>query len=173
MNSLPRTRRLAAGAVAGALVLTAVSTQLTKTQHSRLPDWVGELGHRVRGLIGRRQGSLLRDLRHEDTDDVVLADRVRSELGPLLKELDTPHIHVMAEGSRVLLHGEVVDGTARTKIEEAVRKVDGVSTIETHLTVGLLVGEGRPSQGHQDIPSSSNQASQDTKPSKRGSNSEP
>lgn len=77
----------------------------------------------------RRRGSILHELRNDATDDVVLADRVRSSVGPLLKELDTPRIHVMAEGNRVLLHGEVVDGAARAWIEEAVRNVEGVGTV--------------------------------------------
>jgi uncharacterized protein (DUF2267 family) len=161
MNSSSRTRRLGAAAFIGAFALTAMTATSRRTDRESARDWMRHLGDRVKRPIARRRGSILRELREEASDDVVLADRVRSSLGPLLKELDTPHIHVMAEGNRVLLHGEVVDGAARAQIEAAVRKIAGVGTVATYLKVGLFVGEDRPSRGHQDIPSRANRAFHD------------
>ncbi len=77
-----------------------------------------------------------------------LADRVRTELGPLVKELDLPRIHVMAEGTVVLLHGDVGSVAEAERIEDAVARLPGVSVVESHLHVGLLPGDSRPSDGH-------------------------
>jgi uncharacterized protein (DUF2267 family) len=89
-----------------------------------------------------------------EADDVVLADRVRSSIGPLLKELDTPRVHVMAESDRVLLHGDIISDDARERLEAAVRRVPGVGTVASYLHVGLLPGDMRPSVGRVEQPSS-------------------
>jgi uncharacterized protein (DUF2267 family) len=68
----------------------------------------------------------------------------------LLAELDLPRIHVMAEGNRVLLHGEVDTIESLERIEAAVRNVAGVETIGSYLRVGLLDSDSRPSSGHVD-----------------------
>ncbi len=83
-----------------------------------------------------------------------LADRVRTELGPLVKELDLPRIHVMAEGTVVLLHGDVGSVHQAEQIEDAVARLPGVSVVESHLHVGLLPGDSRPSDGHAHAPRS-------------------
>ena len=83
-----------------------------------------------------------------------LADRVRSELGPLVKELDLPRIHVMAEQSVVLLHGDVGSVEQAERIEDAVARLPGVSVVESHLHVGLLPGDSRPSEGQAHAPRS-------------------
>jgi hypothetical protein len=75
-----------------------------------------------------------------------LADQVRTKLGPLVKRLDLPRIHVMAEGRRVLLHGDVATDTDAAELEEATRAIEGVETVESHLHVGLLTSDTRPSQ---------------------------
>lgn len=83
-------------------------------------------------------------------DDGVLADQVRSHLGPLVKMLDQPHPHVVATGGIVTLHGDVSDLTARAAIEAAVRDVPGVRAVHSHLHVGLLPGDTVPSAGRRD-----------------------
>ncbi len=106
------------------------------------------------GFVGRRRGALLHERRAIDVDEVVLADRVRSTLGPLQKELDLPRLHVMAEGDRVLLHGEVDSEASRDRVEAAVRATVGVGSVGSYLRVGLLAGDSRPSSDlHDDDPS--------------------
>lgn len=105
---------------------------------------------RIRHLPGRVSG-----LRywftggHPDpfVDDLVLADRVRSELGWVVRWLDVPHPNVMVENGVVLLHGVVGTGMDRAKIERAVHKVPGVEGVESYLHVGMLGGDTRPSEG--------------------------
>lgn len=82
-----------------------------------------------------------------DVDGRTLADRVRSELGPLERRLDLPHVHVMVEDHVVLLHGDVAGGEDAAAIESAVRHVSGVEGVESYLHVGLLRSDTRPSHG--------------------------
>ena len=75
----------------------------------------------------------------------VLADRVRSSLGPLERRLDLPHVHVMVEGRTVLLHGDVARAADAAAIVAHAADVPGVATVESHLHVGLLPSDTRPS----------------------------
>lgn len=84
--------------------------------------------------------------RHVEGRD--LADRVRSALGPVVKALDLPRIHVMAEGDRILLHGDVATEDDAERIEAALSGVADVGEIESHLHVGLIPGDTRPSGAH-------------------------
>lgn len=77
--------------------------------------------------------------------DAVLADRIRSELGLLEHRLDTPRIHVMVERGVALLHGEVPTEAVAHVLEARVRAVAGVQDLVSHLHVGLLAGDTRPS----------------------------
>jgi uncharacterized protein (DUF2267 family) len=94
--------------------------------------------------------------RHPDPSvgGAVLADRVRSVLGPLEHQLDIPRLHVMAEGHGVLLHGDVATEEHVGEVVDAVRQVPGVASIESHLQVGFFRGETRPSEGHAHHPPS-------------------
>jgi uncharacterized protein (DUF2267 family) len=76
-----------------------------------------------------------------------VADHVRTALGPLLKDLDLPRIHVMAEGHRVLLHGDVASAADAIVIEDSVLSMPSVDSVESHLHVGLIPGDTRPSEG--------------------------
>jgi hypothetical protein len=98
---------------------------------------------RVRGAMYRIAG------RHPDpnVDDRTLADRVRSELGPVEKQLDVPHVHVMVQDHVVALHGDVEWPHEAATIERAARHVSGVRAVESHLHIGLLPGDSRPSWG--------------------------
>jgi uncharacterized protein (DUF2267 family) len=134
-----------------ALAFAGITTSLARLAIIR--RWVRRTKGLVQRAVNRPSGRHLREQRLADTDDVVLADRVRSSLGSLLRELDNPRVHVMAEGPRVLLHGDVVSEAARERIEESVRAVPGVGTVASYLRVGLLPSDMRPSQGHVDQPS--------------------
>jgi len=89
--------------------------------------------------------------RHPDptVGDNVLADRVRSMLGPLEHRLDIPHVHVLVEGHEVLLHGDVTSDAQAEAIINAARNVSGVQGVKSHLHVGLFPGDTRPSQGSE------------------------
>ena len=76
-----------------------------------------------------------------------LADYVRTVIGPLVKELDLPRIHSMAEGGTILLHGVVSSEADAQRIEECVAAIPGVDSVQSHLHVGLLSGDHRPSYG--------------------------
>jgi CBS domain-containing membrane protein len=82
-------------------------------------------------------------------DDGILADRIRSSLGPLLKRLDQPRVHVMASQGDVTLHGDVSDLQAKALVESSVRSVAGVNRVRSQLHVGLQPGESTPSAGHR------------------------
>jgi uncharacterized protein (DUF2267 family) len=79
--------------------------------------------------------------------DDVLADRIRSTLGPLERRLDVPRIHVTVEEHVALLHGEVGTTDDAHQLERAVEAVAGVRGIESYLHVGLLRSDVRPSAG--------------------------
>jgi len=79
----------------------------------------------------------------------MLAERVRSELGPLVKGLDQPHVHVTSVDGVVSLHGEVTDDAARAAVEVAVRRMGGVTRVDSHLHTGLGRGDSTPSAGHR------------------------
>jgi uncharacterized protein (DUF2267 family) len=89
--------------------------------------------------------------RHPDerADGNILADRVRSMLGPIEKRRDLPHVHVMVEGHVVLLHGEVPGDADAEAIEAAVGRVPGVHRVRSFLHVGLLPSDTRPSEGRR------------------------
>jgi hypothetical protein len=105
---------------------------------ARVPGrWIGV---RYR-LLGRRPDP--------NVDDNTLADRVRSVLGPIEKQLDVPHVHVMVENHVVLLHGDVEWEREAATITRAVRAVSGVRDVESHLHIGLLRSDTRPSAGRR------------------------
>jgi BON domain len=74
--------------------------------------------------------------RHPSTtvDDSVLADRIRSTIGPLEKQLHNSRINVTVENGIAILHGVIGSPEAATQIEQAVREVAGVKGIRTHLS---------------------------------------
>lgn len=74
--------------------------------------------------------------RHPSTtvDDSVLADRIRSTIGPLEKQLHNSRINVTVENGMAILHGDIESTEAAIQIEEAVRGVAGVQGISSHLS---------------------------------------
>ncbi|MFN8035331.1 MAG: DUF2267 domain-containing protein [Acidimicrobiia bacterium] len=127
------------------------------TSRSSLPGRVvgqagAEVQRRVRHVRGRMRGVRYQfrgGHPDEHVSDDILADRIRSELGPLEKRLDVPRVHVMVEDRVALLHGEVPTIEDADTIAEAVLDVSGVMAVESYLHVGLAKGDTRPSEGHQ------------------------
>ena len=74
--------------------------------------------------------------RHPRTkvDDSVLADRIRSTIGPLEKQLHNSRINVTVENGVAVLHGDIESPEAAIQIEQAVRAVAGVQDVRTHLS---------------------------------------
>lgn len=107
-------------------------------------------GRRMRYAGGQLRGTAYRlSGGHPDPNvtDAVLADRVRSMLGPLEKRLDLPRIHVTVENHVVVLHGEVASEADIEELVAAVGRISGVAGVESHLHVGLLSSDSRPSGG--------------------------
>lgn len=113
----------------------------------RAAAWAARRARHVRGRLRGAGYRLMRRHPTEDVPDLVLADRVRSSIGPLEKRLDLPHIHVMMQDHVALLHGDVASDDQRETLEEAVREVSGVRGVESYLHVGLLAADTRPSEG--------------------------
>jgi uncharacterized protein (DUF2267 family) len=116
----------------------------------------GIMALRFRGhgryAVGKAKGSWYRIRRHhpdEDVPDVVLADRIRSSIGPLEKRLDVPHVHVMVHDHVAKLHGDVSCRYEAERLENAVAEVCGVRGVDSFLHIGLLPSDTRPSTGHE------------------------
>ena len=109
-----------------------------------------DVSRRVRYLQGAAEGARYRIAgRRPDpnvTDDV-LTQRVRSALGPLEKQRDLPHVHVMVDEGIALLHGEVPSEHDVSAIERRVMEVSGVRSVISYLHIGLNRGTTRPSTG--------------------------
>jgi uncharacterized protein (DUF2267 family) len=139
------------GAAAAGAALMRSHTVRRRARHEarHLTRWARYESGRLEGLRYRMAG------RRPDPDvyPTVLADRIRSVLGPLEHRLDIPRVHVMVEGHTVLLHGEVDDERQAWAVEDAVRRVPGVVRLQSHLAVGLTPGDTRPSEGALEHPS--------------------
>ena len=133
-------------AVVGALAVFRPGTRANRALRRR----VEATGRRARRLNGRLRGVRYRlGGGHPDPDvaDPVLADRVRSVLGPAQKRLDIPHVHVMVHDRVVRLDGDVAYTAQAEQIERVAAGVSGVGRVDSHLHVGLLSGDARPSEG--------------------------
>ena len=123
-----RKRAWAAGAAVAAIGgwMATRSKSLTKNASPYLHRTV----HQAKGLAYRAMR------RHPSTtvDDSVLADRIRSTIGPLEKQIHNSRINVTVENGIAILHGDIESREAATQIEEAVRDVAGVRDIRSHLS---------------------------------------
>ncbi len=138
----------------GTLALGAAAVALWRTPaaRARAGRVVRDVERRAHFIEGRADGWLYRKGTggpDPDVDDDIVAERVRATLGPVVRRLDLPHVHVLVERHVALLHGDVATNDQRADIEEAVRRVAGVEGVESHLHVGLIAGDTRPSQGGQ------------------------
>lgn len=145
-------RKAVKGLTGGTMILAggAFLTQQRRGLVHIFARAVSDASRRLRYLSGRLEGlSYAIEGRHPDPNvpDSVLADRIRSELGGLEKRRDMPHIHVMVEDHVALLHGEVPTKDDAYAVERAVCAVSGVRDVRSHLHIGLLGGDTRPSQG--------------------------
>jgi uncharacterized protein (DUF2267 family) len=141
------TKRLVQAAGLAAGVIGVVAAAVPDSGARRLAD---RLGRDVRYAAASAPGILYRLAgRRPDPDvsDDVLADRIRSTLGPLQKRLDVPRVHVMVEDHVAVLHGEMPGERDGAAIEGAVLRISGVRGVESHLHVGLVPGDTRPSRG--------------------------
>jgi uncharacterized protein (DUF2267 family) len=132
--------------VVGVVAAAAPDTRLGRSAR-KLAD---RLARDVRYAVASAPGILYRLAgRRPDPDvsDDVLADRVRSALGPLEKRLDVPRVHVMVEDHVVIVHGEVPTQHTAHRIEHTIGCVSGVRGVESHLHAGMAPGDTRPSEG--------------------------
>ena len=148
------TRGLVTGAAAaGVAVMLRPGTRGNKLVRRELEHAT----RRLRYLEGQLHGASYR-LRGRQPDpdvaDTVLADRIRSSLGPLERRLDVPRVHVMVERHVALLHGDVGTDKEVAEIERAVAAIPGVVGVESYLHAGLTRGESRPSSGRAVHPPS-------------------
>ena len=136
---------MASAAVSGVVYVATRETALGRKVGETLSSQARYWRNAWPGVLYRLSG------RHPDLDvaDDVLADRVRSTLGPLQHRLDTPRVHVMVEDAVVLLHGDATDSAAADALERAAHRVPGVRGVESYLHIGLLRGDTRPSEGVQ------------------------
>jgi uncharacterized protein (DUF2267 family) len=87
--------------------------------------------------------------RHPDLDvsDEVLAQRVRSVLGPVERRLDIPRAHVTVDDGVATLHGVVSSDLDAHELEYTTHRVPGVRGVASYLHVGLGPSDTRPSEG--------------------------
>ena len=105
---------------------------------------------RAQWLAGRLEGVAYHlEGRHPDpdVDDVRLAQRVRSRLGPLEKQLDLPRVHVSSADRVVVLHGVVGTDAEADHLVRAAERVAGVAEVRSRMRVGMGPGDTRPSEG--------------------------
>lgn len=137
---------------AGLAVTAGIGVAISPPARRRARPLVALLRRKIRHLVGRSRGLVYRLRgRHPspDVSDVVLAQRIRSTLGPLQKRLDIPHVHVIVGDHIANLHG-VVDASADAEeIEHIVLDVPGVNQVISHLHTGLGPGDTRPSAGRR------------------------
>ena len=137
------------GTIAAAAPDTAIGRR-TRQLAKRLERDVRYAAASTPGLLYRLAG------RHPDPDvsDDILADRIRSTLGPLERRLDVPRVHVTVEDHVAILHGEVGHAYEAGCLELATNEVSGVRGVESHLHHGLIAGDTRPSEGGATRPES-------------------
>jgi hypothetical protein len=143
------TKRLVQGAVLTAGVIGVIASSADGPAQRIARRLSRRLTRDVQYAVASAPGILYRLAgRRPDPDvsDDVLADRIRSSLGPLEKRLDTPRVHVMVSDHVAIVHGEVPNVRAGRAIEHAILRVSGVSSIESHLHRGLVGGDTRPSE---------------------------
>lgn len=145
------TKRLIQTAGLGAGVIAAIAASAPDSELGRAARRLAErLAKDVRYAVASAPGILYRlSGRRPDPDvtDDVLADRIRSAIGPLEKKLDIPHVHVMVEDHVAVIHGDVPDDWTACALDAAILRVSGVEGVVSHLHAGLINGDTRPSQG--------------------------
>jgi len=142
---LLQTAGLAAGVVG--VVAASAPESVVGRNARRLAD---RLARDVRYAVASSPGILYRLAGREpdpNVSDDVLADRIRSTIGPVEKRLDVPRVHIFVEDHVAVVHGDVPDAWAARMVEHAIMNVSGVRGVESHLHCGLAPGDTRPSRG--------------------------
>jgi uncharacterized protein (DUF2267 family) len=150
-NSMRTTKVLVRAGAVTAMAIGAVAVVAPDTEVGRAARRLANrLSRDVRYAVASAPGILYRLAgRRPDPHvaDDVLADRIRSSLGPLERRLDVPHIHVMVDHHIAILHGVVDTDAEAARLEFAVMNISGVEGVESHLHHGLTAGDTRPSEG--------------------------
>ncbi len=145
------TKRLVQGTAMAAGLLGAAAVAAPDTPGGRaIRRLADRMARDVRYAVGTAPGILYRLAGRQpdpDVSDDILADRVRSTIGPVLKRLDVPHVHVMVTHHIAFLHGDVASAYEALVIEQSVLEVAGIDGVESHLHAGLIRGDTRPSLG--------------------------
>jgi uncharacterized protein (DUF2267 family) len=134
------------GGVAAVVLLTPVRRVVRRTLRAlrRGPAPAGRyLGGVVRGVRYRVSG------RHPDpvVADVVVAERIRSALGRVERDLDIPRVHVSVVHHTAMLHGDVADESQARRVVDVASAISGVHDVRSYLHVGLTASDSTPSQG--------------------------
>ncbi|MGH7581384.1 MAG: BON domain-containing protein [Gemmatimonadales bacterium] len=139
--------------VVGAGLMYLLDPDRGARRRALVRDQAAHAGHRLRGGLGattrdvgnraRGAASELRSrLRHEEVDDVVLRERVRSEAGRVVSH---PHaMEVVVSGGRVALHGSVPEHELDDLLR-AVRRVRGVTEVTDNLETMASASTARAS----------------------------
>lgn len=122
-----------------------VGRQRTIRSVEQTAQWLRYLEGHLDGLDYRLRGREP----EPDVGDDVLADRVRSELGPVLRRLDLPRVNVTVEDGVAVLHGDVASGEQADEVIAAVVRVSGVLDVDAHLHIGPARGTTRPSTSRE------------------------
>ncbi len=145
------TKEIAKGAQTAADAIGAVLERGRRTPAGRALSRVGSgVGRSVRYLQAATPGAMYRFAQRRpdpNVPDDVLRDRVRAALGPVTRRLDVPRVHVLVEDHVVMLHGEVENEADARAIESVALRVSGIIGVESHLHIGLIPGDTRPSDG--------------------------
>lgn len=150
----PPPHRTRAFTIATALIAVGITIRvlgkpgtrrLARSTFSRARRNLHRTWGRLRGLEYRLSGG------HPEPDvtDDILADRIRSTLGPIEKQLDIPRVHVMVSDHVAVLHGGLGTRDEERSIIEAVESISGVTAVESRLHIGLSAGSTRPSAGRK------------------------
>lgn len=139
-------KRVVATAAVGATAVAALRPE-GRAAVRRVGARAQREARHLRGVVAGTKYRVLGHHPDPSVPDDVVADRVRSILGPIEKRLDLPRVHVMVDNRIVMLHGEVGSADDARQLEQAALRVPGADSIESHLHVGLSKGTSRPSSG--------------------------
>ncbi len=120
-------------------------------------------------MVSKAKGLAYRTLRRHpdpDVDDATLADRIRSSLGPLEKQLKVPRIHVTVEHGVAILHGDITDTDTADQIVHAAEAIAGVRGVRSHLgaSAGPQPETARPGAADPDKPAAAPDTQPETQP---------
>jgi osmotically-inducible protein OsmY len=149
MSRLTKVVVAAAGVVVAAGITVLERTPRGRRLSRRMAHQVARLARYESGRLEGLRYHLAGRSPDPTVTDALLADRVRSSLGPLEHRLEIPRVHVTACGHDVMLHGEVDSPWHADEVGEAVSKMPGVARVESRLRVGPLRAENRPAHAHR------------------------